>query len=30
VKICPPLCITEAALEESLGAFEEAAAEIFN
>jgi 4-aminobutyrate aminotransferase/diaminobutyrate-pyruvate transaminase/4-aminobutyrate aminotransferase/(S)-3-amino-2-methylpropionate transaminase len=28
VKICPPLSITEAALEESLGAFEEAAAEI--
>jgi 4-aminobutyrate aminotransferase-like enzyme len=27
VKICPPLSITEAALEESLGAFEEAAAE---
>jgi len=28
VKICPPLSITEAALEESLGAFEEAASEI--
>ncbi len=28
VKICPPLSITEAALEESLHAFEEAAAEI--
>lgn len=28
VKICPPLCITEAALQESLDAFEEAAAEI--
>jgi len=28
VKICPPLSITELALEESLGAFEEAAAEI--
>jgi 4-aminobutyrate aminotransferase/diaminobutyrate-pyruvate transaminase/4-aminobutyrate aminotransferase/(S)-3-amino-2-methylpropionate transaminase len=28
VKICPPLCISEAALEESLGAFEEAASEI--
>jgi 4-aminobutyrate aminotransferase/(S)-3-amino-2-methylpropionate transaminase len=28
VKICPPLCITEAALEESIGAFEEAAVEI--
>lgn len=28
VKICPPLCITEAALLESLQAFEEAAAEI--
>jgi 4-aminobutyrate aminotransferase/(S)-3-amino-2-methylpropionate transaminase len=28
VKICPPLSITEAALDESLGAFEEAAAEI--
>jgi 4-aminobutyrate aminotransferase-like enzyme len=27
VKICPPLSITEAALEESLDAFEEAAAE---
>jgi 4-aminobutyrate aminotransferase-like enzyme len=28
VKICPPLSITQAALEESLTAFEEAAAEI--
>jgi 4-aminobutyrate aminotransferase-like enzyme len=28
VKICPPLCITEAALEESIGVFEEGAAEI--
>jgi 4-aminobutyrate aminotransferase-like enzyme len=28
VKICPPLMITEEALLESLGAFEEAAAEI--
>ena len=28
VKICPPLNITEAALEESLRAFEEAAAEV--
>jgi 4-aminobutyrate aminotransferase-like enzyme len=28
VKICPPLSITEAALEESLNAFEEAASEI--
>jgi 4-aminobutyrate aminotransferase-like enzyme len=28
VKICPPLCITRAALEESMSAFEEAAAEI--
>jgi 4-aminobutyrate aminotransferase-like enzyme len=28
VKICPPLSITEAALNESLGAFEEAASEI--
>jgi 4-aminobutyrate aminotransferase/(S)-3-amino-2-methylpropionate transaminase len=28
VKICPPLSITEAALEESLAAFEEAASEI--
>jgi len=28
VKICPPLSITKAALEESLSAFEEAAAEI--
>ncbi|HVO98206.1 MAG TPA: aspartate aminotransferase family protein [Bryobacteraceae bacterium] len=28
VKICPPLCITEAALEESLNVFEEAAAEV--
>jgi 4-aminobutyrate aminotransferase-like enzyme len=28
VKICPPLSITEAALEESIGAFEEAASEI--
>ena len=30
VKICPPLCITEAALEESLRAFEEAASEILS
>jgi len=28
VKICPPLSITEAALEESLSAFEEAASEV--
>jgi 4-aminobutyrate aminotransferase/(S)-3-amino-2-methylpropionate transaminase len=28
VKICPPLMITEAALDESLGAFEEAVAEV--
>jgi len=27
VKICPPLCITEAAMEESLDAFEQSAAE---
>jgi 4-aminobutyrate aminotransferase/(S)-3-amino-2-methylpropionate transaminase len=28
VKICPPLMITEAALDESLGAFEEAVSEV--